>query len=226
MEVNQSPLQSYYALRADEYDAVYTKPERQSDLRKIEKWLPPAFYRRNVLEIACGTGYWTQSIAPTASSIYALDSAEETLQIARQRVSESHVTFSLGDAYTPKSNSRNFDAAFAGFWFSHVPNELQTEFLTTLNSALLPGAKVILLDNRYVKGSSSPISEQDALGNTYQSRKLKDGSRHRVLKNFPSEEQLHALVDNGLGNSVKYTAWEFFWALEYDVPHDSRLLLS
>lgn len=215
-------MQSYYASRAREYDTVYTKPERQSDLRKIEKWLPSVLRGRRVLEIACGTGYWTQFLAPVAASIVAIDSAEETLRIARERVASATVSFAVADAYAPGRAGGAFDAAFAGFWFSHVPNERQVEFLAALNAALEPGAKVVFLDNLFVEGSSSPISEQDGRGNTYQSRSLSDGSLHRVLKNFPSEAHLRALVAAGLGGSPRYTCWSYFWAFEYRVPAGQR----
>jgi len=218
MERNLSPIQSYYASRAGEYDAVYRKPERQADLRKIEAWLPSALRDRRILEIACGTGYWTQFLAPVAVSIVAIDSADETLRIARERVASANVSFAVADAYAPGQRGRAFDAAFAGFWFSHVPQERQIEFLTALNAALEPGAKVVFLDNLFVEGSSSPISEQDAQGNTYQARSLSDGSMHRVLKNFPSEAQLHALVAAGLGRAPRYTRWPYYWAFEYSVP--------
>ena len=59
-------MQAYYAARAPEYDSVYRKPERQADLRAIEQWVPSRFVAARVLEIACGTGYWTQFIAPVA----------------------------------------------------------------------------------------------------------------------------------------------------------------
>ncbi|HSC62210.1 MAG TPA: class I SAM-dependent methyltransferase [Caldimonas sp.] len=219
MDPNLSPLQSYYAARADEYDAIYRKPERQSDLREIERWLPAALHGRRILELACGTGHWTRFLAPVASSIVAIDSAEETLRIARARVPLANVSFAIGDAYVPgRTRGGPFDAAFAGFWFSHVPNERQVEFLAALAAALEPGAKVVLLDNLFVEGSSSPLCEKDVLGNTYQSRSLGDGSTHRVLKNFPSEAQLHALVSGGLGHSPRYTSWRYYWALEYRVP--------
>ena len=51
-----------------------------------------------------------------------------------------------------------------------------------------------MLDNRYVEGSSTPVTERDADGNGYQLRKLADGSTHRVLKNFPTEAELEALA--------------------------------
>lgn len=218
MPASHSPLQSYYAARAEEYDRVYDKPERQADLRRIEQWLPPLLSGRRVLEVACGTGYWTRLIAPVAASVDAIDSAAETLRIAQQRVPAGNVAFQIGDAYALARHRHSFDAAFAGFWFSHVPLERQREFLQGLNLALEPGAKVVLLDNLYVEGSSSVISEHDDRGNTYQSRKLGDGSTHQVLKNFPGEAELLALADSGLGRSAVYSSWQFYWALEYLVP--------
>ena len=211
-------MESYYAARASEYDSVYLKPERQADLRKIEQWLPSVLAGATVLEIACGTGYWTQFIAPVASSIVAIDSAPETLRIAAKRVSASNVVFQVGDAYALRPEGRAFSAAFAGFWFSHVPLERQREFLGGLNAVLQPGAKVVLLDNLFVNGSSSAIAEQDHAGNTYQTRRLTDGSTHRVLKNFPTEAQLCALMETDLGRSARYISWQFYWALVYVVP--------
>lgn len=213
-----SPMQSYYAARAGEYDAVYRKPERQPDLRRIERWLPDALSGRSLLEVACGTGYWTRFLAPVVPSILAIDSAAETLKIAGARVTAANVTFEIGDAYDLRSGGRVFDGAFAGFWFSHVPIERRSEFLRGLGAVLRPDAKVVLLDNRFVEGSSSPISERDAMGNAYQARKLGDGSVHRVLKNFPTEAELLGLVEGTFGRATTFTGWPYFWALEYRVP--------
>src|SRR6476620_1632375 len=213
-----SPMQSYYAARASEYDRVYLKPERQSDLRQIEQWLPSVLAGTEVLEVACGTGYWTRFIAPVASAVVAIDSSPETLRIAQERVVATNTRFQVGDAYALTRLGRSFSAAFAGFWFSHVPLERQREFLLGLNAALAPGAHVVLLDNLFVAGSSTAIAERDANGNTYQSRSLSDGSTHRVLKNFPTEAQLQALAEAGLGKSCVYRRWQYYWAFEYSVP--------
>ena len=207
-------MQDYYAARAPEYDRVYLKPERQSDLRAIEEWLPSIFTGSSVLEVACGTGYWTQFVAPVASRILAVDAAPETIRIAKDRVPEGKVQFLVADAYALPMSEPKCDAAFAGFWFSHVPKTRAREFLAGLNAALEPGAIVVLLDNLFVAGSSSPISERDADGNTYQTRPLSDGTVHRVLKNFPSQGELRALV-KGFGTDVTYKAWSYFWALKY-----------
>jgi demethylmenaquinone methyltransferase/2-methoxy-6-polyprenyl-1,4-benzoquinol methylase len=210
----REPLRSYYAARAREYDRIYEKPERQPDLRAIEEWLPPRFAAKRVLEIACGTGYWTRFIARSAKQVAALDAAQETVDVAQMRLPPGAVEFVIGDAYALPAFAVKFEAAFAGFWFSHVPVARRTEFLRGLNDALAPGANVVLLDNLYVEGSSSPISERDAEGNTYQTRRLGDGSRHRVMKNFPSEAQLRDAVA-GFARDARFTRWEYYWAFEY-----------
>jgi ubiquinone/menaquinone biosynthesis C-methylase UbiE len=207
-------MQDYYAARAPEYDRVYLKPERQSDLRAIESWLTGIFEGSNVLEVACGTGYWTQFIAAVASSVLAVDAAPEMIDIARGRVPEGKVRFLVGDAYALAASEPKCDGGFAGFWFSHVPKSRAREFLAGFNAALAPGARVVLLDNLFVEGSSSPINERDAEGNTYQTRRLSDGTAHRVLKNFPSQGELCALAED-LATNVSYKAWTYFWALEY-----------
>lgn len=208
-------MQEYYAARAQEYDKVYLKPERQSDLRAIEGWLPRVFEGASILEVACGTGYWTQFLAPVASRILAVDAVQETMSIAETRVARSKVEFLVGDAYALPRTEPGFDAGFAGFWYSHVPKSRAREFLANFNASLKPGAKVVLIDNRFVEGSSSPIHEQDEEGNTYQARRLSDGTVHRVLKNFPTQVEL-LLAAEGIGSHVKYHAWQHFWALEYN----------
>ena len=209
-------MQSYYAARATEYDRIYQKPERQADLRALEAWLPPRFAGARVLEVACGTGYWTQFIAPLAVHVVATDAAPETMAIARGRAANADVVFTIADAYDLPERLGRFDAAFAGFWFSHVPKARRREFLLGLNARLEPGARVVLLDNRYVARSSSPVGAADAAGDTWQDRRLDDGSTHRVLKNFPSEAELHAVVA-GIGEGAACACWPFFWAFEYRV---------
>jgi len=207
-------MKEYYAARAKEYDQIYAKPERQTDLRLIEQWLPARFEGARVLEIACGTGYWTQFFAPVAKSVLGVDASAETLQIAQVRPTNESVQWLVGDAYALPSPPEPYDAAFAGFWFSHVPLARQQEFLLGLNKTLRSGARVVMLDNLYVEGNSTPLTEPDLEGNTYQIRKLADGSTHRVLKNYPNEFDLCELVAPFAENAA-YTTWQYYWAFEY-----------
>jgi SAM-dependent methyltransferase len=216
MSTPEISMQAYYAARASEYDRVYQKPERQADIRLLQEWLPSRFKGSRLLEVACGTGFWTQFIAPVTHHIVALDSAPETIAIAQSRVPRDKVSFMIGDAYDLPLDRGPFNAAFAGFWFSHVPKHRQREFLMGLSAAVAKGANVVLLDNLYVEGSNHPIAEQDSEGNTFQTRTLEDGSVHRVLKNFPTELELRTLI-TGLGHRVVFRPFDYYWAIQYVV---------
>jgi ubiquinone/menaquinone biosynthesis C-methylase UbiE len=213
---SDTQMVSYYAARAPEYDRIYEKPERQADIADLRERLPALFSGKRVLEIACGTGFWTQFIAPQARAMVALDAAPQTMAIAAQRVAPDKVRFVTGDAYTLPTDLGAFDAAFAGLWFSHVPRARQREFLKGLGAVLAPGAVAVLLDNRYVPGSSTPITETDADGDSYQLRPLDDGSTHRVLKNFPTSARLRQLLD-GLADEWVLIELAYYWALQYRV---------
>jgi len=76
-------LHAYYAARAAEYDQVYAKPERQADLATLTGLLRERVRGADLLEIACGTGYWTLRLAEATRSILATDTTEETLALAR-----------------------------------------------------------------------------------------------------------------------------------------------
>jgi ubiquinone/menaquinone biosynthesis C-methylase UbiE len=54
---------SYYKGRSKEYERIYSKPERQEDLKSATTILQEIFAGKQVLEIACETGYWTEKIA-------------------------------------------------------------------------------------------------------------------------------------------------------------------
>ena len=208
-------LAEYYAQRAPEYERVYAKPERQRDLAALKARLKEMLRGRRVLELACGTGYWTEVFASEAAEVTALDVNEEVLAIARAKRYPAHrVQFALGDCYAPPAYGRRHDALFAGFWWSHVPLSRLDGFLAGAAAAVAPGALLVFADNRYVEGSSSAVSRRDAEGNGYQLRRLDDGSTHEVLKNFPTEHELIArTVKTGWGANVEL--FEHYWLLSY-----------
>ena len=208
-------LETYYAQRAAEYEAIYQKPERQADLARMREDIPALFVDRRVLEIACGTGYWTPLIAARAESVMALDYNEETLAIARsKKYPKGNVRFQQGDAYALPPGM--FSASYAGFWWSHVPLGRIDTFLQGLHARLEPGALVAFMDNRYVEGSSTPLSRRDAEGNTYHSRRLDDGSSHEVLKNFPAVDELRRRL-SGFGREIEVRQYEYYWLASYRI---------
>jgi ubiquinone/menaquinone biosynthesis C-methylase UbiE len=208
-------MRGYYAQRAATYERVYFKPERQDDLRAMEAALAAPFAGRRVLEIACGTGWWTPHGAQDAASWLATDLNPETMAIAQAKALPPSVRFAQVDAYTlAELGTQTFDAAFAGCWWSHVPLQRLPGWLATLHARLAPGARVVMLDNSYVQTSSTPIARRDEHGNTYQDRTLDDGSVHEVLKNFPTPDEAIAVL-GPRARDARWTAHAHYWVLDY-----------
>lgn len=211
----EAAMAAYYARRAEEYDLIFQKPERQNDLRALRTFVMETFTGRDVLEVACGTGYWTQVLACSTASVTAIDINEEVLEIARSKtMHRENVEFRREDAYALPRFPRLFSGGLAGFWWSHIPKARLRSFLIGLHGAFAPGAPMVFIDNAYVEGSSTPISRRDADGNTWQRRTLSDGSTHEVLKNFPTEAELRQALD-GLASNVKVGFLPHFWVLTY-----------
>jgi ubiquinone/menaquinone biosynthesis C-methylase UbiE len=210
-------LAGYYAARAAEYDRVYEKPERQADLAELRRIVPDYFQGRRVLEVACGTGYWTALLARGAASVVATDIGTEVMEIARSRKMPANavVDFHLADAFDLSGVPGDFDAAFAGFWWSHVRREDLSTFLRGLHGRLQPEARVMILDNRYVEGSSTPIDRVDSAGNSFQRRKLDSGAEHEVLKNFPSGAEVSEHIRASGAGSVVVSELTYYWYATY-----------
>ncbi len=210
----------YYARRAAEYERIYEKPERRADILALKQMLPAFFAGRDVLEIACGTGYWTQVIVPAANRIFATDINNEVLEIARgKNLDEEKVRFEMRDAFSLGKLPYSVNAGMACFWWSHVSKRQIARFLRHWHQALEPGSQVVFVDNRFVSGSSTPISRMDAEGNSYQQRWLSDGSSYEVMKNFPTSQELTEMVAD-MADSIQVEQLTYYWVLRYrTLPH-------
>jgi ubiquinone/menaquinone biosynthesis C-methylase UbiE len=188
-------LIDYYRERATEYEKIYTKPERQADLQEASRILQRIFQEKNVFEIACGTGFWTERLAKTASSIVATDINISVLEIAKSKVyAPPTVTFEQADLFQLPIPAQRYKNLFGGFIWSHIPIQEIDIFLETLCRQIEPGGTIVFMDNNYVEGSNLPITYSDELGNTYQTRQLENGTMYEVLKNFPD----HAFITRRL----------------------------
>lgn len=204
----------YYEKRANEYDAVYLKPERQEDLRQLKNLLVAEFADLNLVEIACGTGYWTKILAQKAKSIIASDINEAVLKIANQRAYGScEVHFSQVDMNALVLQKDEFEGLFGGFIWSHILKEELTGFLERCLAQIAIGGKLIFIDNKYVKGSSTPIHRTDEKGNTFQKRKLQSGSTFEVIKNFPTSTEVKRTVE-GLGHQFEWIDLPYYWMIK------------
>lgn len=214
---------AYYRARAGEYDEWFLRqghydrgPELNArwfaEVEQVRAALDTFHPTGDVLELAAGTGLWTQRLVRTAAHVTAVDAAPEVLALNRERLkgeAASRVTYVQADLFT-WAPDRRYDAVFFGFWLSHVPPERFDGFWTMVRSALKPGGRVFFVDSLYAEssmGADSRRSEPDASTVT---RRLNDGQRFRIVKVYYRPEELHQrLADLGWDMTVSGTQTYF-----------------
>jgi demethylmenaquinone methyltransferase/2-methoxy-6-polyprenyl-1,4-benzoquinol methylase len=215
--------QTFYRKRAPEYDEWWERrgrydrgPEAAADwqvqVAEMDRALAAFGATGNVLELAGGTGWWTQRLADTAGVLTVVDGSPETLALNRQRVGRSDVTYVLADLFRwePARNHAH-DVVFFSFWLSHVPRRRFDDFWRLVRRCLAPGGRVFLMDNRHDPGLTVPDPYVFAEGEDVQRRRLNDGSEHRVVKVFYEPEDLTSrLAAIGWKAEIQATRWFVF----------------
>lgn len=185
-------LAQYYAVNADNYDHVYGQEERFDDLDDLQEMIAELFQGHKVLELACGTAYWTELIADVAESVHATDLVPEMIALAETRgLDEEVVSFGVMDAFNlPDGLEGKYTAVFAGGWWTHVKREDQDKYLKMLRAKLGKDVLLVLLDSTYVDGVSMVFARTDLEGNTFQILTADDGQRYEVMNNYPTDSTL------------------------------------
>ena len=216
--LEEANLRRYYDQRAPEYEQIYLPRDKQHgrELGELSRELRDALRGRRVLEVACGTGYWTACAAGVAVRVTATDASLAMLAEAREKSLPANVELLARDAYDLHDLPADFDGGLAMFWLSHVPRARLRAFLDGFHARLGPGAVVYLADNVYLPGLGGELLPPDAAGDTYKLRRLSDGGRHRVLKNYFSTEELRTLLAPGTSDLV-VRAGSCFWSARYRV---------
>ncbi|MBN4076046.1 class I SAM-dependent methyltransferase [Gammaproteobacteria bacterium AH-315-E17] len=104
-------MEKYYKERAPIYDKVYLYPEREKDIKFLKEYIPSRFKGLDIIEIAAGTGYWTQYVSATAKTILATDAVEEPLEELKRRRLPDSVSIVKQDAYSLDSIDQLFNGA-------------------------------------------------------------------------------------------------------------------
>ncbi len=237
VEVNDDDLlaeqRSYYRARAPEYDEWWQRRGRfergedqllewQRQLAVVDDALASFGATGSVLELAGGTGWWTERLARTADRLTVVDSSPEVLALNRERVGRPDVNYVVGDLFDWQADS-HYDVVFFSFWLSHVPRALFGEFWSLVHSCLTPSGRAFLIDNR-----NDPVPDtttKDPFVVHYDTdlhlRRLRDGSRYRVVSVMYEPGELQSLIEEeGWTADIRATRWFIFGsAMRSIVPH-------
>jgi demethylmenaquinone methyltransferase/2-methoxy-6-polyprenyl-1,4-benzoquinol methylase len=215
---------TYYKNRAGEYDEWFYRrgrfdrgPEDNArwfaEVDEVFAALDAFQTTGDVLELAPGTGIWTERLVRTAASITAVDASPEMIDINRARVSSELVTYKQADLFTWQPE-RTYDAVIFCFWISHVPLELLDGFLARVSQMLKPGGKLFFIDGRREPTSTALNHILPAEDSQTMTRKLNDGQAFTIVKNFHDPIELAARCTHaGLNVHVQETATYFLFGM-------------
>ena len=192
----------YYRARAAEYDEWWLRQGRYDRGPALNaQWFTEAAEVRaalagfhpggRILELACGTGIWTEQLLPFASRLTAVDASAEMLKLNAARLGSSAIRYVEADLFSwQPGEGERYDTIFFGFWLSHVPAESFEVFWELVRRCLAPGGRMFFVDSRRQETSTArdhvlPNPEAAVL-----SRRLNDGREFQVYKVFYDPDDL------------------------------------
>jgi ubiquinone/menaquinone biosynthesis C-methylase UbiE len=211
--MNDDETIEYYRKRAGEYDQIYLRddPARQAELAAMYSLSSRALAGRQVLDLACGTGFWTQVVSGAAKSIVGVDINAATLAEAARKKYRCPVQFILADMFHLPLDIRRYDGALATFILSHVRRQDIPHLAEIVHRAVAPHSPVFLCDNNPITEATREITWDDEHINTYKKRRLENGEEYTILKNYFSRDELEAIIAPWGGiETIIYR--DYYWA--------------
>ena len=185
-------MRAYYDRRAGEYDdwwlgtGLFARRDRPGWAEEVDELvavvagLPPA----RVLDVACGTGFLTRHLP---GQVTALDQSPEMVKLTAARVPDADVH--LGDAVPLPFADGQFDLVFTSHFYGHLLAGEREAFLT---EARRVARGLVVVDS---------ARRPDTGAEEWQTRKLGDGSVHRVYKRYFDAGALARELGAGAGRA-------------------------
>lgn len=214
---------AYYKARAKEYDEWFYRIGRYDRGVEInQRWFDETAALKNVvqqvgtvesvLELACGTGIWTQELAKIGKQITAIDASPEMIEINRHKLNNSNVEYKQLDLFSWQPD-KQYDLVFFSFWLSHIPPTKVAEFLSKVYNSVLPGGKALIIDSYFEITSSAKDRLLEDNNEIYQKRKLNDEREFQIFKIYYQPDDLTTkLTQAGFQAEAKLTATYFIYA--------------
>jgi demethylmenaquinone methyltransferase/2-methoxy-6-polyprenyl-1,4-benzoquinol methylase len=185
----------YYRARAGEYDEWFYRKGRYNrgdaenaawfdDVAEAAGALAALGPIQSALELAAGTGLWTQRLAQQCATVTAVDASPEVIAINQGRVTPgTNVNYLQQDLFSWRPTER-YDLVFFSFWLSHVPPERFAAFWEMVRGSLSLGGRAFLIDSLYTDRSTARDHTLAGPEATSMLRRLNDGREYHIVKVF------------------------------------------
>lgn len=222
---------AYYRARAPEYDDWFFRrgaydhgaawnARWRAEIDELRAALDAARPAGRILELACGTGLWTERLAPRATALTCIDASPEVIALNRRRMRGTGIRYVCADLFHWQPTAR-YDFVFFGFWLSHVPAGRFLSFWSMVARCLAPGGRVFFADNRRPP-DGSPAATEPLVGAARSRRRLADGREFEIVKIYhrPDDLETH-LAALGWRATVRGTPTFFLHGTAVNASRDT-----
>lgn len=212
--MNHDETIEYYQKRAGEYDKVYSRdnPGRQEELADLYALSRDTLEGRNVLDLGCGTGYWTKIISEQARTIIGVDINSTTLAEAEKKKYRCPVQFIRADAFDLPFANNNFDGLLICYILSHIKRQDMDILARSVKRVIQPGSPAFLCDNNLICELEPDLIWDKEHINSYKKRRLENGREYEILKNYFEKEELIEIIRHW-GKVEKLTYNRYYWSV-------------
>lgn len=208
----------YYNARATEYDQTALAegdPQDETDQAVRDDWHQLAESVRqmgpfdSILELASGTGAWTNLLREIGKRVTAIDGAEEMIAVNRAKLgNDPRVTYQQADLFDWRPD-QTYDLVFVGFFLSHVPPDRLEAILSAAGAAVKPGGTLCIIDEPAGGVQLSGPTGEDSR----QSRTLLDGRTYIIVKEYYDPKLIKDKLEQRGFDGIKVHQSDYFFML-------------
>jgi len=215
---------AYYNARSQEYDKwFYCIGRYDRGLEQNHRWfnevdiLKSALHDigkvNSILQLACGTGIWTQELLKISDKITVFDASAEMIAINKNKLNDTKIVdYQQVDLFSWQPTTQ-YDLVFFSFWLSHVPPAQVDDFLAKVYRPVRPYGKVFIIDSCFDTTSTAKDHFFENENAIYQRRKLNNGQEYQIYKFYCQPNVLlDKFIQVGFQASVKQTNNYFIYA--------------
>lgn len=210
---------AYYRARASEYDEWWCRRGRYDrgpapnaqwfgDVAELDRALDGFNPRGKVLELAGGTGIWSEKLLRYADQLTVVDASAEVLAINKAKLRSERVRYVEANLFEWAPTDQ-YDVVFFAFWLSHVPESKFEQFCSLVRRALAKRGRVFFIDSRR-EPTSTASDHNPADKDGISLRRLNDGRTFEIYKIFYDGPALERRL-SGLGwNATVQCTQQYF----------------